>query len=236
MKVTFHQPTHTYTDEQGQRYTSVTTLVGQFKPAFDPDGQIAARCAAKAGITPAQMVARWEKVKTDAGEFGTRLHKSVEMWLKPDYEPELGDEEDKFARAGIQVCGMVGRGTAHSEVLLSSRQDRLAGTADLLVDLTGDKRTVKLYDFKTPAKGIQKANQYGGQMLAPVSHLDDCNFTHYELQLNLYARMLKQKGVTVLSMTVLWFNRATGLFEPHECQDRQAECEAMVRQHKKGMK
>jgi hypothetical protein len=66
----------------------------------------------------------------------------------------------------------------------------ICGQADR-VEVVGD--TIDLYDFKTN-KEIKKEGFKMGtktkKMLGPLSHLDDCNFNDYSLQLSIYMFMM----------------------------------------------
>jgi hypothetical protein len=67
---------------------------------------------------------------------------------------------------------------------------KLAGMVDLLVkDKTGQ---LWFMDWKSN-KAIKYDNGYQ-KGIGSLSHLDDCNFAHYSLQLNLYRRLLQREG------------------------------------------
>jgi hypothetical protein len=72
----------------------------------------------------------------------------------------------------------------HSELLLYSDLYKIAGTADLIIEHNDYEFSVG--DFKTNKK-IDFCNQWGQRMLDPISHLSDCNYNLYTLQLSLYA-------------------------------------------------
>ena len=61
-------------------------------------------------------------------------------------------------------------------------------------------------DWKT-SRVINKENKFG-KMLYCLSHLDDSNFNHYNIQLSLYAWMLEQYGYICenLGITHILFN------------------------------
>lgn len=56
------------------------------------------------------------------------------------------------------------------------------------------------YNFINQRTGDEVINEY---MEAPVSHLVNCNWNHYILQLSLYAYMLECRGFTVRNLTLL---------------------------------
>ena len=56
------------------------------------------------------------------------------------------------------------------------------------------------YNFINKNTGEPVVNKY---MLEPISHLVDCNYIHYTLQLSLYAYMLERKGFKVKDLELL---------------------------------
>jgi len=62
----------------------------------------------------------------------------------------------------------------------------LSGQADAIVETRYGE--LALVDYKT-SKKIGRVNDYNNKMLRDFSHLDDCEFNHYSLQLSLYKWM-----------------------------------------------
>lgn len=56
------------------------------------------------------------------------------------------------------------------------------------------------YNYLHYTTGNPVINEY---MKSPISHLVNCNWVHYNLQLSLYAYMLELKGFTVRNLTLL---------------------------------
>jgi hypothetical protein len=83
-----------------------------------------------------------------------------------------------------------------TEFRIVSRKHKIVGTIDMLfVPNPSRPREIIIYDWKR-SKGIEeKAISYGSQpkrmMADPLSGLDDCNFNHYNLQVNTYRSMLE---------------------------------------------
>ena len=71
-----------------------------------------------------------------------------------------------------------------------SEEHKLAGSIDMIFYRKSDDSYV-IYDWKR-SKEIKKSNDFGGKGFGPVAHLDDCNYWHYTLQLNVYKWMLEQ--------------------------------------------
>jgi hypothetical protein len=82
----------------------------------------------------------------------------------------------------------------YTELRLWNHKYKLAGTADQIIVLPEKKVIVR--DWKTN-KEIKVSNKYQN-MKYPVSHLEDCNLNHYNLQLSLYGWMLEQFGFEVV--------------------------------------
>lgn len=168
---------------------SVTQLVKHYAPEFDGPG-IAAKVAAKNNTTAEAVQAEW----TAAADMGTRVHANQEGFMKYETMPReraLSEREHNIMRHGwyaFQAITAYGWIPTAAEVMVFSYSLRLAGTIDAY--FTRD-REVLLVDWKTN-KEIRRANKYGGKMLGPVAHLDDCEFSKYALQLNLYARILRE--------------------------------------------
>lgn len=94
----------------------------------------------------------------------------------------------------------------YTELLVYNHLYKIAGQIDRvwittipdqyhLNPLTGEViplRYIDLDDWKTN-KEIKTSNRFQ-KMLSPIGHLDDCNFNHYQLQINLYSWILEQWG------------------------------------------
>ena len=168
---------------------SVTQLVKHYAAPFYTES-IAEKVAAKNGTTAEAVQAEW----TAAAEMGTRVHANQEGFMQHETAPRvaaLSEREHNIMRHGwdaFQAITAYGWIPTAAEVMVFSYALRLAGTIDAY--FTRD-REVLLVDWKTN-KEIRRANKYGGKMLGPVAHLDDCEFNKYALQLNLYARILRE--------------------------------------------
>lgn len=80
------------------------------------------------------------------------------------------------------------------EVRVASEEAGVWGRIDLLIEK--EDGTYGVYDWKT-CDVIRRTHKRN--MRAPVAHLPDCGFTHYSLQLSLYA-LLWGKPVTTLGL------------------------------------
>ncbi|RLD79747.1 MAG: hypothetical protein DRJ15_08725 [Bacteroidetes bacterium] len=191
-KIKFDEAEHKYTYRDVEM-ESVTTFLGRHSKEFDTDTH-SKRVATKRKISQETVLAEWEANKEYALDFGTKIHHYAENAYKGLPNKETIDERELAYRAIVDKYMDEHKRLrlVASELQLVSPIHRLAGTVDLL--LTDGKGKYFMYDWKT-SKEINEFSKYKDRMLAPLDYLDDCNFTKYSLQLNLYNYMLHKKGI-----------------------------------------
>lgn len=142
----------------------------------------------------------WKKKNTDALIKGTKFHNEAEA-------QQLGSENYRFE--GLNKHVKVNRDYSGNlldirtngiipELVLVNHKYKIAGTTD---QPYFELPYVDIDDFKTNGK-IVTENKFG-KMLHCLSHLDDCNFNHYNIQLSLYAWMLEQYGYKPRNLGIL---------------------------------
>jgi hypothetical protein len=181
--ITFEEASHTYKNNNtGGLYKSVTGLLKEYTPVFDSIN-IAKRVAQKTGRDYQEILDEWEANKQHACTKGTFVHKVIE-----DYYND-GLVSEGFENVLDKVEAIVPRNLGgKSEALVYNDACQTAGQIDY--NYISDN-LIYIVDWKTN-KEI-KYEGYGGQkMLGPLSHLEDCNYTHYCLQLSIYALLLSR--------------------------------------------
>jgi hypothetical protein len=203
LKVTLRESDHRYFDQFGNEYISQSKFFGMFKNKFDAEKQSslsAAKQLRESGIanpTPTQIAvkaeqlkAQWSGIGEHASGHGNVIHNALELYgkglvksvhpsfhklCKEIYEPHLT------------------KAKWFNEHVFFLENERIAGTADLPIARTRSIKTIlDIDDFKTNVRrGIEFTNKYGNYMKFPLSHLEDCNYNHYSLQLSLYGYMAK---------------------------------------------
>jgi hypothetical protein len=199
MSIVFNANDHSYKSLDGETidWISVTTLVSNLKKPFD--AQKTAQRVSKikkskwCGIAPDTILEIWKKEADRATTLGTYYHNQREADLC-----SLASIE----REGIIVPVMPPipeiEGLKHApeqklddgiypEHLVYLKSAGICGQSDLVEIVNGH---VNIIDYKTN-KEIKKESfkDWEGvsvKMLDPVSHLYDCNFNHYSLQLSIY--------------------------------------------------
>jgi len=208
--ITLEPVTHTYADEEGNVYTPVSSLIAKYKQPFDRE-KISFYVAQKSGQSQKDVLDSWEATAL----YGTAVHKQIENYFQGvDDDTSLIEHHlPTFSKWKQQPV------TFHSEVILST--DKVAGTADMLIDRDG-KWTI--LDWKTNAT-IDRTGYKGKKMLKQLSHLDDCKFVHYSLQLSIYAVML---GKPVKRFSLVHLPRKETTMEVIPCLDLRKEAELVL--------
>lgn len=77
----FDEPNHKYTDSNGNEYISVTTLIGNYIPAFDAK-YWAHKKAREQGVSEKEILRQWDRIKNEACDRGTATHNGIEDAIK----------------------------------------------------------------------------------------------------------------------------------------------------------
>lgn len=199
MAIQFTAADHKYQSidqNENIEWISVTSLISLLKKPFDKEATALKASKNKRskwfGLTPEEIISIWDKSNTVAIDLGTWYHNQREEDIVScDTIGRSGKdigivrpiEQDGVKLAPDQnlVEGI------YPEHMVYLKSAGICGQADR-VEVIGS--VIDLYDYKTN-KEI-KLNAYTNwegiteKMLAPINHLDDCNYTHYSLQLSIY--------------------------------------------------
>lgn len=153
-------------------------------------------------LEDAYKKAEWKKKNDDSLVRGTKFHEDIEKKRLAQktkilecgntvhyYSYNKGLENTEFGKNKIEGI---------PELRLYNHKYKIAGTTDDPVFYPNKK--VKINDFKTNRE-IKLKNAWG-KMLYPLHKLDDCNFSHYNIQLSLYGWMLEQFGYEVVGLSI----------------------------------
>lgn len=183
---------HTYKDADGNSYLSVSKFLELFSKKFDRLG-ISKMSAIKKGVSQEEILADWDKKRDDSIEHGNRIHLALERYEKSTVI--LPEDEDLRPMILSVAQDYAHYYRLYQEVCLYDTEHLIAGTSDKVLQCTSSSKSIfDLSDYKTNlSKGIQFKNDYGQYMLGPLSHLQDCNYNKYALQLSIYAYLLQKK-------------------------------------------
>ena len=145
--ITFDEPSHTYThNNTGEKFTSVTTLLGKYKKPFDAD-TAATRVAKREGVSKEMVLEMWDKEKNRACDRGTEIHKLLEdyitygeqadhwSWLYKSYDKSSDWNIDKFSKV---LC----------EQLVWNEEFKVSGLADLIYEHKDNTFTIGDYGLQ----------------------------------------------------------------------------------------
>ncbi len=200
MAIVFEASSHSYVSidpEDKTKWVSVTTLLGALKQPFDSQG-IAQKCSTNKkskwyGMTPEAIQKAWKAEADRACDLGNWYHNqreedlvSCENILRhnvtlPVIKPLIDNTGKKLAPLQKLIDGI------YPEHMVYLKSVGICGQSDL-VEVVNNQ--VYITDYKTNKKiDTESFKNWEGtskKMLGPVSHLDDCNLMHYNLQLSIY--------------------------------------------------
>jgi hypothetical protein len=209
MPVIFRSDGHVYEtlDENLKKdqikWTSVTSFVGMFKPKFDAEAQSKKSSKNKRskwyGMTPKEILAAWDGESQRAIGLGNWYHDEREKRLLEFKTIERDGTEVPIIKPIVDQNGIkiapeqkLSEGV-YPEHFVYLKSAGLCGQADLVSIVNGK---INILDYKTnkeiKKKGFTNWEGITSKMYNPVSHLDDCNLKHYNLQLSLYAYIIKK--------------------------------------------
>lgn len=199
MSLIFKEEGHIYesTDpNENIEWTSVTSLVGKFKPPFDTYA-VSQKCAKNKnskwyGMKPDVIRDIWaaeNKRATDLGSFyhdqrekdlmsfDTMSREGVELTIIP---PKVNDGV-KFAPTQKLIPGI------YPEHFVYLKSAGVCGQADYVDVVNGQ---VNIMDYKTN-KEIKKRSYENWEgvrdmMHSPIGNIENCNMQHYVLQMSIY--------------------------------------------------
>lgn len=190
----FIEKTHQYIDEEGRAYIPVTTFLKSYQEYVDWDA-VAAKKAKKDGVSKESLLDAWAQKRDKAANRGTTYHKVKELELLASGTNVIGYHVDEHSGTKDDSSMILSDNTTYVEKMIWNKRFGVCGTADL-VEVSGGKITIK--DYKTNEKLDFEAwshPRYGPKkLLSPITHLDDCNFNLYQLQINCYMHMLLQQN------------------------------------------
>jgi len=200
MSIIFNAEDHSYKSidsDENINWISVTTLISKFKNPFNAE-KVANKVSKKKnskwyGIEPKKIQEIWNNESIRAMTLGTFYHDQREQdicglssieregFTIPVFAPK--GEEDGIKIAPHQKLDP----GVYPEHMVYLKSAAICGQADLVEIVDGK---VNIIDYKTnkeiKTKSFKNWEGKSERMSTPLSHLDDCNFNHYALQLSIY--------------------------------------------------
>jgi hypothetical protein len=203
MSLIFKEEGHKYENidpESKIKWTGVTSFIHSFQEPFDK-GAVAIKSSKNKNskwynINPEEIIKIWDEENKRAITLGSYYHNQRESdilsldtlgveGIDLPIIPPIIKEGVKYAPKQRLSNGI------YPEHFVYLKSAGLCGQADRVEVIDGK---VNIIDFKTnkeiKTKSYVNWEGISKKMLSPISHLDDCNFIHYSLQLSMYMYMI----------------------------------------------
>lgn len=181
-------------------FESVTTFIGRFHEPFNAEA-ISDKIADGDKFVKAKLLKEW----AESGPAGTKIHEQLETYIKTNKVPKKASQQFIAGVNFLKDMAKKGWVPLHIELVMYCELMQLAGTADLiLINVKTGKMIIA--DWKT-CKNIPKKSYYSSNYIGdddfgvpkfnygpktffePISHIEDCKFNKYALQLSIYQVM-----------------------------------------------
>jgi len=197
----FRKKGHMYTKD-GVKYESVSTFIKKFFRPFDAK-EIAKKMHwvnLRKGIkiSAAQIKKDW-KAKAD---YGTKIHKELEEYINKERQfYELSTPATLGAEIHHKLFASMDEPHDFVEFMVHDDDLKIAGTIDLVFF---EDEEFTIVDWKTNSTIKHKGWEKSPHPL--MKDEEDCNYTHYVLQLSMYAYILERRGFVCKKLYIAHLN------------------------------
>lgn len=189
-------------------YKSVTTFIHDLFPEFETDKVITNMMKSKNwvnskyfGMTRQEIKQNWGDNAKVASELGTKLHNDIEKFYN-GIPPNNTTKEWSFFKNFLKDHSDFK--PYRTEWTLWDAESRICGSVDMI--FLNENGTLTIYDWKR-SKEIKMENRFQKGQNKHVKNLDDCNYEHYSLQLNIYKYLVeKNYGFKVSELAIVVFH------------------------------
>lgn len=247
-KFNFEEEPHIYwwLNKDGERIqakVSMTQLIHSYSQPFDAQ-KIAPFSAKKLGMTTKEVLAMWEHENRVAQIKGTYMHSFMEYrWRR--WATFIYPSNDVIEQFGYDALESLWKKlTKLGDMFYNKYKDRLipiglelivgdeelgiCGSIDFLC-YSKKLQALIIIDYKTN-KEIKFKGYKNQKMRGFLSHLQDCNYIHYSLQLNGYQYIVERNTNLKLNNThyLIWLNEKNDDFEIFTTKDLYKEAIEMI--------
>lgn len=239
--ISFEPISHTYQivyDQTTETFISATTIIHKYFPQFDSDTVIKKMMKSSNwfkspyfGKTVEEIKQQWEDNRVAAANQGTKVHDWIENFYLKEFECPSEEASGNLSfRNFMDFHNEYGWKPYRTEWRVYTELYKVAGSIDIVFEGSGPGK-VKVYDWKN-SKEIKTDNRYEKGHV-PLSHLPNCNFYHYSLQLNLYKWILETHyDVKVEEMGLIIVHESNPTYLKYDVKDMKKEVEAMLEHYK----
>ena len=233
-RIRFVEESHKYYVDgsvDGFEYISTTSLMhSMFKP-FDADEVIdkmrKSRNWANSpyhGQSPEEIKAGWDSNRDLAAKSGTAMHENIENFYN-GIDHKITPEFEMFQKFRDDHEGLV---PYRTEWCIFDEDSKVSGSVDMVYEVSESPGTFGIADWKR-SKAIKTENKWQSGTSKHTSHLPDCNFIHYSLQLSTYKYILeKNYGLTISDTFIVVLHPAQDSYNKIVTRDLSAEVEGIM--------
>lgn len=204
--IQFEPIQHKYTIDGDSGYISVTTWIHTFFQCFDPDAVIQKMRKSKNwssskyyNLTDSEIKEEWATNGRDAADLGTLMHLNIENYYNGLEYTENFTNTKEYKLFQNYLQDHLDYKAYRTEWCVFSKHYKLAGSIDMVYIDPKDSTKVIIADWKR-SKEIKMDNKWE-KGLGVLKDIDNCNFWHYTIQLNVYKLIIeKYYGKTVSEM------------------------------------
>jgi hypothetical protein len=187
----------------------------------------------EAGMSHEEILEYWSQLGNVSRELGTEMHSIIEFLLNARYlnnekifnlmGVNVEKELDMFEKFYDDFCKKSSFRPYRTEWLIYDENVGLAGSIDALFESKHDlpkvpnlvrcdndfrqpktKKRYWLFDWKRSKKIWMKSRSSDGRFCkVPGSKLQNCNFYHYALQLNIYRKIIESYNLDISGMVLI---------------------------------
>jgi len=225
--ISFNGGEHTYTYEGIKAVCSVTQFIKLFFFEFDADSIIDRMMRSKSwsnskyyGMSKQDIKDVWEESRDIESSLGTQMHENFEKYLKSEKYEET---KELYSFINFLECNPDLEWQV-SELRIFSKRYGLAGSIDAIFKNSKTGNYIIL-DYKRSKEIKYKSYDYGKE---PINHIQDTNYWHYALQLNIYKYFLEKAGITIEEIALLHIDPKTYEYKYIPLLNLQKEVESML--------
>jgi len=224
--ISFDSKRHAYiNDNSALEYIPVTAFINKFKEPFDVE-KFSRIVAAREGVSQDEIKKRWTTIKNDACDFGTNAHSLIEDYWSSEGEKNKDNElVVKFLeKSNLKLSNTL------NECIVYNHEYKIAGTSDFIVN---NKNSFSIVDLKTN-KNFRFSSKYNKTMLSPISHLPECEYSVYSLQVSTYAYLYHcMTGKKVGNLSLFWYDKKEDEFYHYPCLYLYNDVKSMLEEFKR---
>lgn len=199
---------HIYWVKDSNDYMSVSRLYERYFPKFDGDFTIKSLYSQWQknprhkyyGMSIEEIKLQWKTKNKIALNKGTFIHELIENHMN-------GEKVSNSSPEYLQYLNFIAKNEQlipyRSEWRVYDEKYKVVGSIDAVYK-KGDKYVI--IDFKTNEQ-IRRQGFNGERALEPFTHLENCEFDKYSLQLSVYRYILEEKyGIEIEDNYLLWLS------------------------------